>query len=108
VHLRAAPPTGTIFVQHKHLTDEMFDKGYYYIFARYRLWPLWGNPPKYRAVIDSLIADRDSVLMSKVARVGHKIAETDAYAVWRIPTLGAAADTSFVSDAETPRRTPRN
>ena len=27
---RVAPPTGAIFVQHKHLTDELFDKSFYY------------------------------------------------------------------------------
>ena len=41
----SAPPQRTVFVQHKRLADELFDKGYYYLFARYRLWELWANPP---------------------------------------------------------------
>ncbi|MDB4876290.1 MAG: hypothetical protein JWM41_2736 [Gemmatimonadetes bacterium] len=83
-HPRSGTPEGAIFVQHKNLKDEMFDKGYYYILGRYRLWKLWGNPPKYRDVIDTLMIERDSVLMSKVARVGHKLYETNRYVVWRV------------------------
>ena len=34
---------GAIFVQHKHLEDELFDKGYYYILAT-KARGSWGNP----------------------------------------------------------------
>jgi hypothetical protein len=89
-HPKSGKADGAIFVQHKHLTDQLFDKGYYYILGRYHLWSMWGNPPKYRAAIDALIAERDSVLMSKVARMGTKLYETDAYVVWRVrPSLTA-------------------
>ena len=81
-HPRFASATGAVFVQHKHLTDQMFDKGYYYILARYRLWRAWGNPPAYRSFVDSLIADRDSQLVLRVARRGVKVAETDSYVLW--------------------------
>jgi hypothetical protein len=83
-HPRSGTPNGTVFVQHKHLTDEMFDKGYYYILARYGLWSMWGNPPKYRPVIDALIAERDSTLVSKVGLVGERLYETDDYVLWRL------------------------
>ena len=69
----------------------MFDKGYYYILARYGLWSMWGNPPKYRPVIDALITERDSTLVSKVGLVGERLYETDDYVVWRLkPTTTAA------------------
>jgi hypothetical protein len=81
---RFADANGAIFIQHKHLSDQMFDKGYYYIFARYHLWSEWANPTLHRRFIDSLITDRDSTLMANVARVGEKLYETDSYALWRI------------------------
>lgn len=89
---------GTLFVQHKRLTDEMYDKGYYYILARYRLWEAWGNPPRYRRFLDSLIADRDSALVARVAARGEKLYESDYYTLWRL--LPAAA-------APPPRKTTR-
>jgi hypothetical protein len=84
-HPNTATADGAVFVQHKHLLDEMYDKGYYYILGRYHLWWAWGNPRKNRVFIDSLMADRDSTLMVNVAKVGRKVAETDFYTVWRIP-----------------------
>lgn len=83
-HPKTAPPTGTIFVEHKHVVDELYDKGYYYILGRYRLWTQWGNPRKYHDAINALVAERDSVLMAKVARVSDKLYETSDYAVWRV------------------------
>ncbi|HEY4216957.1 MAG TPA: glycosyltransferase family 39 protein [Gemmatimonadaceae bacterium] len=83
-HPLSGTPTGAIFVEHKHLTDEMYDKSYYYILGRYGFWRFWGNPEQYRAPIDTLIAERDSVLMSKVAAVGQKLYDTDDYSIWRI------------------------
>jgi hypothetical protein len=77
-------PQGMLFVQHKHLTDELFDKGYYNVLAHYRLWDAWANPPRYRRFLDSLISDRDSQLMAKVAQEGHKLYESDYYVLWRI------------------------
>ena len=37
-----------------------------------------------RREIDQFVADRDSALMQRVARVGQKLYETDAYAIWRV------------------------
>lgn len=101
-HPKSAPPTGAIFVQHKHLVDELYDKGYYYILGRYRLWAMWGNPRKYHGAIDKLVTERDSVLMSKVAHVSDKLYETNDYVVWRVNRSAAA------SAVETPAPAPRN
>jgi hypothetical protein len=81
---RSGTADGAIFVQDKHLSSELFDKGYYYLLGRYGLWTYWGNPPKYRPEIDALVALRDSVLMDHVARIGTKLYDTDDYAIWRI------------------------
>jgi ADP-heptose:LPS heptosyltransferase len=81
---RYATSAGAIFVQHKHIKDELFDKGYYYIFSRYRLWRMWANPTLYRSFVDSLVVDRDSTLMSFVARLGDKIYDSEDYSLWRI------------------------
>jgi hypothetical protein len=84
-HARFAGAKGAIFVEHKHVVDELYDKGFYYMLARYQLWPLWGNPPQYHDAINQLIAERDSILVSKVAAVGTKLYETDYYVIWRVP-----------------------
>ncbi|HTE47577.1 MAG TPA: glycosyltransferase family 39 protein [Gemmatimonadaceae bacterium] len=81
---RFAPPTGAIFVQHKHLTDELYDKGYYYILGRAGLWGPWGNPRRYRPELDAFIARRDSELVAQVAQDGDKIIDTPFYAIWRL------------------------
>lgn len=82
---RAAGPNGTVYVHHNHLTDELYDKGYYYIFGRYGLWRLWGNPEKYRKAVDEIIAQRDSIIMANVQRMGTKVVETPDYSIWKIP-----------------------
>jgi hypothetical protein len=97
-HPLSGTPTGAIFVEHKHLTDEMYDKSYYYILGRYGFWRMWANPERYRAPIDTLIAQRDSELMAKVASLGTKLYDTEDYSIWRIPPPGD----SIV--AEVPRR----
>jgi hypothetical protein len=81
---KSGTPNGAIFVEHKHVVDELYDTGFYYILARYRLWKLWANPPAYHRAINEIIAQRDSVLMSKVAAVGTKLYETDDYVIWRV------------------------
>jgi hypothetical protein len=83
-HPRSGGPDGAIFVQHKHIQDELYDKGYYYIFGRSGLWELWGNPEKHRDVVDALIAERDSTIMSYVSRMGRKLYDAPDYAIWRI------------------------
>jgi hypothetical protein len=79
-------PEGMLFVQHKHLKDEAFDKGYYTfrIFGHYGLWAAWANPPAYRRFLDSLVTDRDSLLLVHVARKGTKVYESDFYSLWRM------------------------
>jgi hypothetical protein len=80
-----APPSGAVFVQHKHLADQLYDKGFYYVLGREGLWGPWGNPERYHDEIDGFIALRDSELVATVAGMGgQKIQETDAYVVWRI------------------------
>jgi hypothetical protein len=37
-HPRSGTPIGALFVQDKHLTDELYDKGYYYLLGRYGFW----------------------------------------------------------------------
>lgn len=94
---RSGSPNGAIFVQHKHVVDELYDKGYYYILARdarilaleHRdpgtLWDLWADPRGNRAIVDSLMHDRDSILVANAARVGKKLYDTPFYTMWRIP-----------------------
>jgi hypothetical protein len=91
-HPRSGGPDGAIFVQHKHVVDELYDKGYYYILGRSGLWELWGNPEKHRTVVDALIAERDSMLMSYVSRMGRKLYDAPDYAIWRI--LPASGDST--------------
>lgn len=93
-HPRTGGPNGAIFVQSKHVTDELYDKGYYYIFSRYGLWPLWANPERYRTVIDQVINERDSTIMANVARMGTKLYDSPDYAIWRIPPETASGDSS--------------
>jgi hypothetical protein len=79
-------PEGMLFVQDKHLKDEVFDKGYYTfrIFGHYGLWDAWANPPAYRRFLDSLVVDRDSALMAHVAKRAQKVYESDFYTLWRM------------------------
>ena len=109
VNPRSGTPNGAIFVQHKHVVDELYDKGYYYFLARdarilsleHRdprvLWELWANPRPNRAILDSVMRSRDSVLGANAARVGKKLYDNDFYTMWRIPV--SAGDTATV---ETP------
>ena len=50
----------------------------------YKLWELWGNPRKNRKLIDGIIRERDSTLMSNVAKMGEKLYDNDFYTLWRI------------------------
>jgi len=94
-HPRSAGPEGAIFVQHKQVKDELYDKGYYYILGRLRLWTLWGNPEKHREFVDELITERDSTLMAHVNRLGVKLYDAPTYAIWRIlPPTTASGDSS--------------
>lgn len=80
-----APPSGAVFVQHKHLADQLYDKGLYYVLGREGLWGPWGNPERYHDELDDFVAKRDSELVAAVAEMGgQKIQETDSYVVWRI------------------------
>jgi hypothetical protein len=74
---------GTIFVEHKHLEAQLFDKAYYYLFAAEKRWNWWGNPTRFRSDIDRFVANRDSELVRRVAHMGRKLYETDAYVIWR-------------------------
>jgi hypothetical protein len=87
----SATAQGAVFVQHKHLADEMFDKGYYYVIARYRLWQLWANPGPYRPLIDSLVNERDAQLAAAVAARGRKLYETPYYTLWHLDPVGISA-----------------
>lgn len=87
----SATDQGAIFVQHKHLADEMYDKGFYYLIAPWKLWPLWANPPRYHVLIDSLVTARDAQLEAAVAARGRKVHETDFYTIWRLPPSPAVA-----------------
>ena len=102
---RVAPASGAIFVQDKHLTDELYDKGYYYILGRQGLWGPWGNPERYRSGIDGFISHRDSELVGQVAQIGEKIAETDFYTMWRIkPRIPMPTDSTVVVAPDPSRR----
>ena len=102
-----APPTGAVFIQDKHLADELYDKGYYYILGRQGLWGPWGNPERYRDELDQYITKRDSELVAAVAGAGgQKVQETDSYVVWRImphaPDVAATAATAGPRQAAGP------
>jgi hypothetical protein len=102
-----APRTGAIFVQHKHLPDQLFDKGYYYILGREGLWGPWGNPERYHDELDAFITRRDSELVATVAAMGgQKLQETDAYVVWRI--MPRPADVAATSQPRTPKADGRS
>jgi 4-amino-4-deoxy-L-arabinose transferase-like glycosyltransferase len=83
-NVRIVTPDGAIYVQHKHVEDQLFDKGIYYLLADNGAWEAWGNPEKYHGAIDALVTERDSVLTSIVTRRGRRIAETPDYVLWRI------------------------
>jgi hypothetical protein len=80
-------PQQMLFVQHKRLTAELHDKGYYNVLEHYRLWEAWGNPPRYRRFLDSLFADRDSLLMARIAEDADKLYESEFYTLWRMKPL---------------------
>jgi hypothetical protein len=88
--VRVAPPGGAIFVQHKHLADQLFDKSFYYLLAHNGFWSAWADPEKYHGAIDAFITERDSMLTASIAAVGEKVYETDAYVIWRIKAPTAA------------------
>jgi hypothetical protein len=92
-HPRSGTPTGAIFLQDKHLTDELYDKGYYYLLGRYGFWELWADPPRYRATIDTIVRFRDSTLMAAVARMGERLYDGPDYALWRVKGQPRAAET---------------
>jgi hypothetical protein len=81
---RVAPSGGAIFVQHKHLADQLFDKGFYFLLVRDGLWDAWANPERHHAAIDAFVAQRDSEVVAAVAPMGVKVYETDSYVIWRI------------------------
>ena len=85
---------GPVFIEHKHITDQLFDKGCYYLLASERKWNWWGNPVRYRKEIDAFVQKRNSILMAKVAERGTMIHETDDYRVWLLLPSKAARRTS--------------
>jgi hypothetical protein len=102
---RVAPATGAIFVQHKHLADELYDKGFYYLLAREGMWDEWADPERYRTRIDGVINARDSALVAKVSRLGRRVYDSDFYAIWVIPPHPAGVT---ASSGETPVPFHRN
>jgi hypothetical protein len=101
-HTPFATSQGAIFVQHKHLPEQEYDKGYYYLASRYGLWNLWAEPTVYHEAVDALIAARDSQFVSKIAAGSDKLVETDAFVVWRVrPPV-------IISDGRTPAPSRRN
>jgi len=94
---RVAPARGALFVHHKHLTDELYDKGYYYILGRAGLWGPWGNPEEYRSELDTFIAARDSELLARVAEHGDKIVDTKFYEIWRLRPVVVETNTTLAA-----------
>jgi hypothetical protein len=79
-----ATPEGAIFVRHKHVADELYDKGYYYIASRYRYWTQYASPRRYHASLDSLVAITDSIIAAGADRAGVKLYDNEYYTIWRI------------------------
>jgi hypothetical protein len=77
---------GSVFVQEKHLTDMMFDKGYYWPVARFGWWNYAANPDEYRGMLDLFIHQRDSSLAVTAATIGTRVYEDDHYIVWKLPS----------------------
>ena len=98
-HPRTADQKGTVFIQHKQVVDQLYDKGYYYILGRFKLWDLWANPRLHREFIDSLVHERDSTLMARVSEVGVKVDETDFYSMWVIPYVPGALQKQLWPDS---------
>ena len=89
---RTAGPDGVIYVQHKRVADQLFDKSVYPILAQLRLWEPWANPNLYRSVIDQAIRDRDRDATEVVVALhGRKVAETNDYIIWSLPYIAPAA-----------------
>lgn len=79
------PEFSTVIVQHKRMLDEMYDKGYYWVLARYRFWNMLGDPRPYRRDIDGILRGRDLAITREAARRGRKIYEDSAFVIWEIP-----------------------
>ena len=79
-----ATPEGAIFVRHKHVADQLYDKGYYYIASRYRYWKQYARPREYRATLDSLVDLTDSIIAAGADRAGVKLYDNEYYTIWRI------------------------
>lgn len=75
---------GAILVQHKHVANELYDKGLYHLLAKVHAWTLWGNPRRYKDEIREFVTSNDSTLIAAAARHGQKLYETDFYVIWRI------------------------
>jgi hypothetical protein len=84
-HPEFSGPDGAVLVLHRDVQDALFDKGYYYILAPYRLWNAWGEPQRYRQQIDSIVIVRDKTLLHIAQAVGEKLYESPDFSMWRIP-----------------------
>jgi hypothetical protein len=84
-HPEFAGPDGAVLVLHRNARDALFDKGYYYILAPYKLWSAWGEPQRYRRQIDSIVDARDAMLLRIAQAVGQKLYDSDQFSLWRIP-----------------------
>lgn len=80
-----------VVVQHHQMPDEMFDKGYYWVLARYRFWSFLGDPRGHRREIDGILASRDQVITRESARRGTKLYENASVTVWRLPPSAVSA-----------------
>jgi hypothetical protein len=74
-----------IFVEHKNIEAQLFDKTHYIIFARFAKWEWFGDPVKYRNIIAQAINLQNEQLMEAVAKVGRRISDHEEYALWLIP-----------------------
>ena len=74
-----------VFVEHKDIEAQLFDKTHYIIFARFNQWEWFGDPVKYRHIIAAEINMQNQLLMEAVGKVGKKISDHEEYALWLIP-----------------------
>ena len=84
IELRRNLSAAQIFVEHLDIHKQLFDKAYYYIFAKDQKWQWWGSPSRYRHEIDQYIKELNGELIQCVRNNGELLFETKQFRIWKI------------------------